>query len=160
MSNHPIPSGDRCTAAFCWWMGLLWILIFPLANTVFPLTNLNLFWTFLSFVSLPALGLLLAAVGQWILIQAQGSGFVNRCGRQALNNTLSMALYAAIMNGILLASCGIPIAMELGFGYVALCLIVVLLTFHLLEVLFAGVLALEGKFYRSAWSIPFFRDRP
>jgi uncharacterized Tic20 family protein len=159
MSNHPIPSGDRRTAALCWWMGLLWILIFPLANSFVPQINQNLTWAFLALVALPSIGLLFVAVGQWILIQANGSGFVNRCGRQALNNTLSIALYVAVMFGILVASCGIPIALNIGVGYVIIFATPMLLVVHFLEVLFVGILALQGKCHVSAWSIPFFRDR-
>jgi uncharacterized Tic20 family protein len=159
VSNHPIPSGDRRTAAVCWWMGLLWISTFPLVSAVFPLTNLNLTWTFLALVSFPILGLLLIALGQWILIRTQGSEFVYRCGQEALNNTLSIALYVAVMVGILSASCGIPTAYAAGVGYVAFSFIPMVLILHFLEVLFAGILALQGKCYFSIWSIPFFRDR-
>jgi uncharacterized Tic20 family protein len=159
MSHDPIPSGDRRIAACCWWIALLWISIFPLANAFTPQINQNLTWAFLALVSLPTLGLLLVALGQWVVIRTQGSRFVNCCGRQALNNTLSIALYVAVLFGILMASCGVPIAWNPSMGYVIIVATPMLLVVHFLEVLFAGILALQGKCYVSAWSIRFFGDR-
>jgi uncharacterized Tic20 family protein len=159
MSNNPVPVTDRRTAAFCWWIALLWIAIFPLANAFVPQINQNLTWAFLSLVSLPTLGLLLVALGQWMLVRTQESGFVDRCGRQALNNTLSIALYVAVMFGILAATCAIPIALDLGVSYVIIFATPMLLVVHFLEVLFAGILAIQGQCYVSAWSIRFFGDR-
>jgi hypothetical protein len=63
------------------------------------------------------------------------------------------------MFGILVASCGIPIALNIGVGYVIIFATPMLLVVHFLEVLFVGILALQGKYHVSAWSIRFFRDR-
>jgi hypothetical protein len=58
-----------------------------------------------------------------------------------------------------MASCGIPISWDPGISYLIIFATPMLLIIHFLEMLFAGILALQGNCYVSAWSIRFFGGR-